>query len=179
MSALRLALLGVVLLSASSARAVCTEVNSCFCLDDGTPRSTTGTVEATILTIDGARAQFSVETVRGTAGGFVAGNSLTLPRQNEDVVGTRWLLFFADDGFHTRKLISDGTVSCGLVMGVQEATDVFAQPDCQSALDARGVAQPPCNDVGRLCGCSTGGLPIAAALLLLALRLRSRRSDLP
>lgn len=134
--------------------------------------------EASITSIAGARSEFQVETVRGTAGGFVQGETLTLPRENEDVAGQRWLLFFADGAFRSRMLITNGEVSCVgsspvLVLPAQEADQLFSRSDCPDAIDARGYVQV-CNDTGPLCGCSGGGLPLLGLALVGLLRVTAR-----
>lgn len=164
--------LAVTLLASSSARASCIRT-SCFCIDD---TSAKGTLEASITSVAGARTEFQVETVRGTAGGFVQGGTLTLPRENEDVAGQRWLLFFADDAFRSRLLLTNGEVSCVgsspvLVLPAQEADQLFSRPDCPDAIDARGYDQV-CNDV--VCGCSGGGLPLLGLALVGLLRVTAR-----
>lgn len=174
MKSTALVLLCAALLWGTNARASCKRV-SCFCLTD-IAAQTTGTLEASIRAVDGARTEFLVETVRGSAAGLVEGATLTLPRGAGDRVGARWLLFFADDRFHTRMLISEGAVSCEaattFTLPVQDATELFARPDCPDAIDARGYVQA-CND-NPGCG-STGGLPLVA-LLLLGLRRTRRRA---
>ena len=163
------ALLLMILLVGSAARASCSRT-SCFCLDDGTARSSSGTLEVSVLRVNGARTEFSVETVRGATGGLTARSTLALPRQNGDEVGQRWLLFFANDAFHVRMRVAGGTVTCGEAVSVEDASNLFSLADCQSATEARRLV-PPCLDSGN--SCSSGGAP-ALALVMLGLRLRRR-----
>ncbi len=163
------------LLWASNARASCTRL-SCFCLNDWEPRSATGTLDAAIVAVDGPRTRFTVEAVREAAGGFRAGDTLTLPREQGDRSGGRWLVFFVDGTVHTRMEIDPaGAVRClgarDLVLPVQDAHDLFARRDCPDAIDARGFLQE-CADTVR-CGCSASAAPLGAAVLLL-LRVRRR-----
>lgn len=163
-----------VTLAASSALAVCKRT-SCICVSEFAAPAAPGTVEASITAVDGARSTFQLGTVRGSGGGHLEGESLSLPRQNGDAAGQRWLLFFASGAFHTRLLITTdaaqlGVVTCSGTLPLLDANELFGRADCFDATEARGFV-PPCNDTGR--GCSTAGMPLAI-LLILGMR-RARR----
>src|SRR5687768_17044895 len=112
-------------------------------MGDFVSRTNIGTLEAEVTLVDGPRTEFVIQAERGVTGGLQTTQKLTLPREKGDVIGSRWLLFFADDGMQSRlQISSSGTVSCegsspAFVIPVQDANDLFVRADCPEAIRTR------------------------------------------
>ncbi|MDP1921164.1 MAG: hypothetical protein Q8L14_33290 [Myxococcales bacterium] len=74
------------------------------------------------------------------------------------------------------ELVTDGGVVCGTVrVPVEEYAAMQLQGSC-AALDERRFVQPPCNDNGGGCRCSSVSGPFIGLAMTLAVALRRRAS---
>jgi hypothetical protein len=156
----------LIALAANVATAQCQRISSaCFCFS---PQQV-----GVVVTegVDGPQATVRIES---TTRGLDAGAVLTLPREEAEAVGSRWLLL----GLERRHIDAADTVSCPAVylgatrVPTSVAANAVVSPTCDADLEAAGLSAP-CNDTVR--ACSTGPLLVMPMLLLFWFLRRSVR----
>jgi hypothetical protein len=148
------AVVGLVTLVSSSARASCAKASGCFC-----PVQPSVVAIAITESTDGGTALLRVES---STLGLDAGAQLTRSSEAGEVAGARWLVFEAE----RTQIDSEGRVTCQFANQTLLAQDVAtaaAGTSCEQDLTALGFTQPPCNDVVR---CSVSPTTLGSAGLL-------------